>query len=142
MSFDMLGQLNWLAVVVAGAAYFALGALWFAPQVLGGIWQRSIGWDPNQSPPRPSARSYGPAAIAYLVAAVATAMLAAATGADDVSGAITLGLVVGIGYALTLTAVTAGFAPNLPQPWTWFAVSGGYHLVGLVITSLIVTLWR
>lgn len=37
MSFDVLGDLNWLAVVVAAIAYFALGALWYAPPVFGTI---------------------------------------------------------------------------------------------------------
>ena len=35
MSFDALGDLNWLAVIVAAIAYFALGAIWFAPPVFG-----------------------------------------------------------------------------------------------------------
>ncbi len=57
----------------------------------------------------------GPA-LAYLVAAVATGMLAVATGSDTIGEGIVLGLVIGIGYALTLTAVDAMFDPNEPQP--------------------------
>jgi Protein of unknown function (DUF1761) len=51
MSFDIISSLNWLAVVVAAIVYYAIGALWFAPFVMGRMWQRSIGWDANQSAP-------------------------------------------------------------------------------------------
>ena len=30
MTFDVLSDLNWLAVLVAAVAYFVLGALWYA----------------------------------------------------------------------------------------------------------------
>lgn len=35
MSVDQLGQVNWLAVIVGAALYFALAAIWFTPAVLG-----------------------------------------------------------------------------------------------------------
>ena len=142
MSFDVIGQLNWLAVLVAGVVYYALGALWYAPPVLGRIWQRSIGWDPNQTPPGMSAKDIAIPFVAYLVAATATAMLATATGSVDLSGGIVLGLVIGVGFALVLMAVTAAFDPQKPAPWTWFAVAGGYHFVGLLITAIIVSIWH
>ena len=31
MSADLLGQLNWLAVIVAALVYFAIGAVWYVP---------------------------------------------------------------------------------------------------------------
>jgi hypothetical protein len=35
VSFDALGELNWLAVIVGAVIYFALGALWYSPMLLG-----------------------------------------------------------------------------------------------------------
>lgn len=142
MSFDVLSDLNWLAVIVAGIIYYALGALWYAPVVFGRIWQRSIGWDPNQPAPGMTPTAIAIPLVGYLVAAAATGMLAAATGSVDVSGGIVLGIVIGVGYALTLMAVTAAFDPQKPQPWTWFAVAGGYHFVGLLITAVVVSAWH
>ena len=141
MSLDMLGQLNWLAVIVGAVIYFVLGALWYAPPVLGRAWQRSIGWDPSANPPQMSIAAYAVPAIAYLVMAVATAMLAAATGSDSLESGLMLGLVVGIGYALARTAVDATFTPNLPQPSVWFAITGLYHLLGLIIVAVVVSVW-
>jgi len=48
MSLDVIGNLNWLAVIVGGVIYFALGAVWYSPVLLGRQWQRSIGWDPTR----------------------------------------------------------------------------------------------
>ncbi len=43
ISLDVLGDLNWLAVIVAAIAYFVLGAIWYAPPVLGNAWMRAGG---------------------------------------------------------------------------------------------------
>jgi hypothetical protein len=142
MSFAALGQLNWLAVVVGAAIYFVLGAVWFMPAVLGRPWMRAIGWDESRQPPSMSPVAYALPAVAYLVAAIATGMLAAATGSDTLAEGVVLGVVVGAGYALTLTAVDAAFDPNKPQPWTWFAISGAYHFIGLLIVAVLVSVWR
>jgi hypothetical protein len=142
MILDTLGQLNWLAVIVAAVVYFALGAVWFTPAFLGRPWMRSIGWDESRQPPQANPVSYAVPALLYLLAAIATAMLARATGTADVGSGIVLGLIVGVGYALTVTATDAVFDPNKPQPWVWFAISGGYHLLGLVAVAIIVSVWR
>jgi hypothetical protein len=142
MSFDMLGQLNWLAVVVAALVYFVLGAIWYAPPTFGRIWQRSIGWDPDAAPPQMQVTGYLIPLVAYLVMAAATAMLAAATGSTDVQGGLTLGVVIGVAFALGRTAVDAAFDPHKPQKWVWFAVTSGYHLVGIVLVAIIVSVWQ
>ena len=142
MSLEILGQLNWLAVIVGAVIYFALGAVWFTPAVFGRPWQRAIGWDESRTPPEMNPVSYVAPALFYIVAAVATGMLAAATGSETIGEGLVLGLVVAIGYALMVTAVDAVFDPNKPRPWVWFAISGAYHLVGLVIVAVIVSVWR
>ena len=141
MSFDALGELNWLAVIVAAIAYFALGALWYMPFAFGRPWQRAIGWDETQ-PPAASAVTYAAPFLFALVSTIATALIANAVGADDVGAGVGLGLVVGIGYGLAISAYEAVFDPHKPGPWVWWAISGGYHLVGLLIVSVIVSAWR
>ena len=141
MSLD-LGQLNWLAVLVGAVIYFVLGAAWFAPQVLGRPWMAAIGWDESRQRPEMNPVSYVGPALFYLIAAIATGLLAAATGTDTLQEGAVLGLVVGIGYALTVTATDAVFDPNKPKPWIWFAISGSYHVVALTIVALLVAVWR
>jgi hypothetical protein len=142
VNFDALGQLNWLAVIVGALIYFVLGALWYSPMVLGRQWQRSIGWDPERTPPQMSPTTYVVPGLAYLVMAIAVGLLAAATGTDTAAEGVILGLVLGIGLSLMHTLVDATFDPNKPQPWTWFAINGTYHALGLLIVAVIVAVWQ
>jgi hypothetical protein len=140
MTIGVLAELNWLAVAVAALAYFALGGLWYMPRVFGDVWTRSIGWDASEEEAPGPAFYIGPLVTAF-VATVALAMRAAATGAAGVGDGIVLGLVVGVGIAGSVLFVTGYFDPKKPQPMAWFAVTAGYHLVGLLIASVIVSVW-
>ena len=141
MSFDLLGQLNWLAVIVGGVIYFALGALWYSNVAFAKPWQRAIGWDPTQQPPQINPLTYVVPGVAYLVMAVATGMIAKATGSDTLADGIVLGLIVGVGYALASTLVATFFSPNIPQPMVLFAITGAYNLIGFMIMAIIVSVW-
>jgi hypothetical protein len=142
VSFDALGELNWLAVIVGAVIYFALGALWYSPMFLGRRWQRSIGWDPERTPPEMSATTYVVPFLAYVVMAIAIGLLAAATGTDELAEGLVLGVVAGVGLLLMHTLVDATFDPNKPEPWTWFAINGSYHLIGVIIVAVVVAVWR
>jgi hypothetical protein len=140
MTFDVLGDLNWLAVLVATIAYFALGALWYAPPVFGKAWMRASNIQ------MPEGESPGPAIyivpfVTCLIATIAIAMLAVATGSESIGEGIVLGVVGGLGLAGASLLVTGYFDPNKPEPMTWVAVVAGYHLVGLTLAAVIVSLW-
>ncbi len=141
MSFDLLGDLNWLAVIVAAVIYFALGAAWYSPALLGKPWMRSVGWDPEQPPPPMTPLGYAGPLVAYLVVAIAVGMLAAASGSDSVGEGIVLGIVTGIGVVGAVLYPTALFDPQKTNRTTWFWVTAGYHFLGLLITSVLVSIW-
>jgi Protein of unknown function (DUF1761) len=142
MNLDVVGQVSWIPVIVGAIVYFALGAAWFSPLVLGRAWQRSIGWDASREPPRMTPVSMLAPFAAYLVAAAATGILAVATASDTLGEGLVLGLVVGLGFAATATAVDAAFDPDRPQPWVWFAITAAYHVLGLLIVGVLVSVWR
>ena len=141
MSFDVLGDLNWPAVIVAGLTYFAVGGLWFAEPVFGKAWRRSIGWEMTGDQPSPGPAFYIGPLVTCLVAAVAVGMLGAGTGSDTFGEGICLGLVTGIGIAGAVLFVTGVFDPKKPRPMTWFGITFGYHLIGLLVASVIVSIW-
>jgi hypothetical protein len=142
MTFDTLGQLNWLAVIVGAVIYFALGAAWYSPALFAKPWQKAIGWDPTQQPePQVNPLTYAVPGAAYLVMAVTTGMIAKATGSDTLTDGIVLGLITGVGYALAFSLVAAFFTPNSPQPMVVFAITGAYNLIGFLILAIIVSAW-
>jgi len=138
MSLDVLGDLNWLAVIAATVAYFALGAVWYAPAVFGNLWMRSGG---IQVPEQTQASMYAIPFFTCLLASIAVGMLAAATNSDMAGEGIVLGLVTGVGIAFSALFVTGFFDPQKPQAMVWVSVVGGYHIVGLVIAGVILSIW-
>jgi hypothetical protein len=99
MTFD-LGSVNWIAVIVGAIIYFILGALWYSPPLFARPWQAAIGWDETRQQPQTNPMTYVVPALLYLIAGVAMAILAAATGTDTLQEGITLGLITGLGFAL------------------------------------------
>ncbi|MFI6094100.1 DUF1761 domain-containing protein [Lentzea sp. NPDC051213] len=141
MSFSVLGDLNWLAVIVATIVYFGLGGLWYAEFLFGKAWQKAMGWDGN-APEGAGAGIYVVPLATCFVATLATAMLAAASGTDTVGEGIVLAIVVGIGLSAAILAVTGMFDSTKPAAMTSVAISAGYHFVGLLLASIILAVWR
>ena len=140
MDFGVLGDLNWIAVIVAGLAYYALGALWYAQPVFGRAWQQSMGWEPPADY-RPAPTMYLVPLVTCLVSAIAVGMLAEGTATDTFAEGICLGLVVGIGIAATGLFVTGFFDPLKPKPMTTTSINAGYQVVGILIAAIIISIW-
>ncbi|HUQ56157.1 DUF1761 domain-containing protein [Lentzea sp.] len=140
MSLTVLGDLNWLAVVVAAIAYFALGMVWYAEYAFGRVWQRASGWD--LSPPEKVgvAILVVPLATCFVLTLV-TAMIGAASGTDTIMEGILLGLVIGVGIALPVRFVTGSYDMTKPAPLTFAAIGAGYHVVGLALAGAILGQW-
>ena len=91
---------------------------------------------------RPSAAIYVTPLIGSVLSAVALGLLAAATGTDSMMEGIALGLVVGIGFAVPISLVTAQFESQKPKPMVWGAVNAGYHIVGNLVAAIIIASWQ
>ena len=142
MTLD-LGTVNWLAVIVAAVIYFLLGAVWFAPQTpIGRTWVAASGYESPTSGMAASNVFYVVPAATSLVAVTATALLAKATGTNTLSEGIVLGLVVGVGYSAMTLVTTAAFEFSKPRQWTWGLIDASYHVVGLLISAIVLALWQ
>ena len=114
MTLD-LSAINWIAVIVGAAIYFALGAIWYSPILFARPWQAAIGWDDSRPQPQTNPLTYVVPALLYLIAGIATALLAAATATDTLAEGVVLGLITGVGFALPMVGVEATFDPNKPS---------------------------
>jgi hypothetical protein len=142
MSFDALGDVNWLAILVSAVVYWMLGALWYSPVLFGNAWMRASGLTEEDTQGGPGPIVYLAPLLGYLVSAIATGMLAVATGSTTVGDGIVLGLVVGIGYTTAITAISAVFSPKMPAAGTWFWITASFNLLGLLITGVLVSVWN
>jgi Protein of unknown function (DUF1761) len=142
MTLDLAG-INWLAVIVATVIYFALGAVWFAPQTpIGRAWVAASGYESPTTGAASSNAFYLVPAATTFVMVVVTALIAAATGTDTLTEGVVLGLLVGIGYAAMIILTTAAFEFSKPRQWTWGIIDASYHVVGLLIAAVMLALWR
>ena len=80
--------------------------------------------------------------ITCLITSVAVGMLVAATASDTVGHGLALGFVTGVGIVGSALFVTGFFDPKKPDPMTWVAITGGYHLIDLLIDSVLLILCR
>jgi len=76
--------------------------------------------------------------LTCLIAVIAVAILSESTGSESFAEGLVLGLVVGVGIACAVLFVTGALDPQRPRPIVWFAITGGYHLIGLVTASLLI----
>jgi ABC-type Mn2+/Zn2+ transport system permease subunit len=141
VTFDLLGDLNWPAVIVAAFAYFVIGAIWYAPPIFGKVWSAAGGMALPAEGQRPPPTIYAVPLIGGVLSAIALGMLATASDTDTVSESLVLGIVVAIGFAVSIALVTATFESNKPKPMVWGAINAGYHVVGNLVAALIISLW-
>lgn len=139
MSFETLQDVNFAAVAVAAVAYFVLGAIWYIPPVMGNMWAKAGGIDTADQSVNPL--NFVGTLVAYFVAGISTAMLVVATGSDSAEEGAILGLVVGVGYALTAAAVSSIY-DRKPDPLGWFLINGLFNTGALVLVGLILGAWR
>lgn len=138
MLFDAFGDLNWLAVLVAGLAYFVIGALWYTDALMGRQYRAALGLDP-EAKATPEVTPLVVNFVGWLVSAVVLGLITVAVGADSFADGLVLGLVVAIGLVVTQMLVTTGYEG---RGNALFKVNAPYVIVGYAVMGVILAVWR
>lgn len=130
---------NYLAVIAAAVAAFAVGAVWHSPVGFGAYWMKLMGFtekDMHKMPLSPMQAMVG-GFFATLITAYVFAVLISLTGAGTPQTAVQLGLWLWLGF----------LAPTLANAWLWegrplklFAFNAAYALVSVVVMAVILGL--
>jgi hypothetical protein len=138
MSTEILGQLNWLAVIAAAVLYFAVGAVWYMPfSPTGRAWMAAIGFVEHPQGQRPSQAIYLAPLLGYVLVAVVAAMLTRALNVQTLANGLLLGVVLWLGFGLPYWILASIFNPHAKQPGRLIAIQSGYHLIGLLVVGAI-----
>ena len=127
--------LNWWAILVATAAAFALGYVWYGP-VFGKAWLAALGKTEDEIQPSPT-----PFVVSF-VAALATCIVVAALmgglGMKGVANGAVLGLVTGVGFIAASMASDTAFCG-----WGWqlWAIQAGYRVTYSIVMGAIIGAW-
>jgi hypothetical protein len=132
-----LGSLNGWAILAAVVAAYALGALWYAPPVLGRAWLTALGKRPEElgNPVRATTIQF----LLSLATATVLALLVVRFGAITWAEGAAIGLVAGVGLVATSLAsdyVFCGWGLRL------YAIQIAYKLASLTLMGAILGAWR
>lgn len=132
--FNVLGSISWLGVILATAASFILGGIWFAA-LFSRQYALVLGRDPNVKTNMTPLFMFGPM-ICTFFNVLTSAVLLQALKIEKLSDALTFGVIVGIGY-LVSTMVNVAINPNFPRPLAYAALNAPYFLISSVMTCAI-----
>ncbi len=135
---ETLSNLPWLQILVAAVAYFALGAIWYGA-LFSKAWVR--GHNVNTSDPNLKKGTAGIMITSFVVLVaicIALSIVLKIGYVTDAEHAIKWGAFLGFGFSFTSIAMTFLY---LKKPITVYLIDGLYHVIGLIIASLILTLW-
>jgi hypothetical protein len=137
--FNVLAEINWLAVLIAFIVSAALAWVYFA-YVIAKPYVVALGRQ-NAAPPASSmVTNLGPV-VCVLITTVTTAILLRALDVTTIGDALVFGLLVGIGYLSAMTFQIA-INPNFPRPLYYGVLNSPFFIISSLLTSVIVTLIR
>jgi hypothetical protein len=129
--------LNWLAIIVAAVASFAVGGLWYSPVLFGKTWQNLTGITDEKAKSANMLKTFG---LSFVLSFFMAATLAMFIGpeATFVTG-LCIGSTVGVFLAMASLGITYLFEQ---KPTALWLINGGYHAVSLAIMGGILGLWN
>jgi len=139
MNTEILQQINWLAVLVAGLAYFFLGAFWYSA-LFGKKWQSY-----NKALMNDSNAKKGTAVIMFasfilmLICAFGLALIVTRLSLTGWKVGLKLGLLTGICFAATAVHISYIYEK---RPLGLHLINGLYNVIGNIIAAIIIASWR
>lgn len=140
-------DVNYLAVLVSAIVFFGIGSLWYGP-LFGKVWMKAMGWtedsleaDKSQTnmPLSFGLMFFGSLVMAFVTAHMVPFMMHIYPDMSGFSAGLVTGLTLWFGYVFAYLLTAPAFEN---KPWSYVLVNGGYWLVGIVVTGIIVGIWR
>ena len=134
-----ISQINWIAVLLSMVFYSFLGWLWFTvlfPNQYASALDK-LGLLPEKPDP---IYFYGPP-LTILPTVITTALLLVVLKINTKKSAIEFALIIGLGFLVANTFDIA-INPNIPHPMNYGLIVGGFHLIGILTSCLIMVTMR
>ena len=138
MNTDLFSNINWLAVLAGGLAYFMLGAVWYS-FLFKNAWIKASGV--NMSDPNIKtgvAQTMLTSLVLMIVAAVGLGMLITRIGATDWMTGAKVGLITGVCFSATAISISYLYEK---KPAALHLINGLYNIAGCVIAGIIIAVW-
>lgn len=139
MNTAFLNDINWLAVLVAALAYFALGALWYSKALFAKRWIQHTKIDMTN----PDVTK-GMAAIMFMsfvfmfITSFGLAVLRYRLELEGWMGGLKLGLFTGLCFGVTAISISYLYEKRSTE---LHFINGAYTLLGNIIAAIIICCW-
>lgn len=133
---EALKHLNWLAVLTAAVASFALGGLWYSPVLFAKRWMKETGMTPENAKGANIALAFGGTFVLQIVSAVGLALI---IGGHDMTHGAFLGFFVGCVWVAT--AIGTNYLYER-KSLMLYIINVGYSVGLLVIQGAILGAWH
>jgi hypothetical protein len=137
--FNVLTEINWLAVIASVVVFAVLGGLYFSV-IVAKPYAVALG-NQGKEMPKPGPLFIAGPLVASLAVVITSAVLLRALDVQSLGDGILFGLLVGIGYLVAQT-FTIAINPNFPRPLLYAIINAPYFVVCTVVASIVLTLWR
>ena len=134
-------DVNWLAIIIAAIAAFAIGALWYSPMLFGRHWMAAHGHTPEKVAAMQSSmgKTYAFSFVTYVIMAMVIALLVGLTGATSAAQGIVLAGLAWLGFGFTIGLNTNLYAD---KPAAAFMIDAGYQFIHVILMGAIIGAWR
>ena len=134
-------HINYLAVVVATVAAFALGGIWYSPLLFAKLWVKSHSYTEEQvaAMQKSAGKAYGVSLVCQWLIALAIAVLVGYLHLEHLGQGLKLSLLIWVGFAFPLGLMANMFSE---KRITVFCIDTGYQLLYLLIMGAIITAWQ
>ncbi|MGH2565442.1 MAG: DUF1761 domain-containing protein [Ginsengibacter sp.] len=139
MHTEIFNHINWLAVLIAGVAYFLLGAIWYTA-LFGKKWQSynaTIMKDPDAK--KGAGVTMIISLLLMLVCAFGLALIVAEFHLSGWKVGLKLGIFTGICFAATALHISYLYEK---RPLGLHLINGLYNVAGNIIAAIIICVWR
>ena len=140
MDTSIFSNLNWLHILVATVAYFAFGAIWYAP-LFGKTWARlhKVSMDDDGDAMKGFAAIMATGFVTTFFVTTALAILVSRLQLTEVLSGIKLGAFTGLFFSAAAISITYLY---LRKPIGLHLIEGGYHVIGQMIAASILVAWQ
>ena len=136
MLIELLGDLNWLAVIVATIAWYAFSAIWYT--ALSRAWIEAARVTPQGTGSMPPPPTMIGTLIGYLVTTIVIALLVTALNISEVGNAIELGVLLGIAFGVVSSFIVQLYEQKGSAYWL---MNGVGAIIAWTIVCVILALW-
>lgn len=131
-------DVNYLAVLVSALIWMVLGYIWYSPKVFGNAWCTQQHVHDEKCEKCCGKSSYFWGFLSALVTSYVLALLVYGIDTYTILEGLELGFILWLGLVAT---VYLGGVIWERKSWKWWAVHSGYYLVGLLLTTALLSVW-